>query len=53
VEGRRQSCLFAGLPGTDDGTPHAGLTNNENRPEPELMENPPAVFDIANVQRTL
>jgi len=53
VAGRRQSCLFAGLPDTDDGTPHAGLTNNESRPEPELIENTPAAFDIANVKRTI
>jgi hypothetical protein len=53
VAGRRQSCPFDGLRGTDDGTAHAGLTRNQSRPEPELMENPPAAFDIANVKRTI
>jgi hypothetical protein len=53
VEGRRQSCPFDGLPGTDDGTAHAGLTNSESSQEQELIENTPAAFDIANVKRTI
>jgi len=41
------------LPGADDGTPHAGLTNGESRLGQELRKNTPAAFDIASVKRTL